>query len=275
MFIPLPFYAPLDGLPGLELSSLIEYLFLFFVSSIRLTGFLLSSPFLGSRNVPLQAKIVFSMVLCFFNFGFIYQNGLDSSVLDNLIIIIIIEAIIGVAAGLSLTIWFSAASMAGEKIAAATGLGFSALVDPETGGQTPVLSIVLDLFLLTIFVSLNGHLLAIDFIMKSHEVLEIGSRSPGIQLIGIGIEAAGAMFYGAGLIMLPVVGGLMLSNVAIGVITKSAPTLNLFSFGFPITLLATFIFLYFSASAIGFAMSDLVESAIISMQDMIWGINYG
>ena len=64
-------------------------------------------------------------------------------------------------------------------------------------------------------------------------------------------------------------------NVSIGVMTRSAPTLNLFSFGFPITLLGTFIFLYFSASSIGFAMSDLVEAAIRSMQDMIWGINYG
>ena len=269
MFIPLPFYAPLDALPGLELSSLIEYLFLFFVSSVRLTGFLLSSPFLGSRNVPLQAKIVFSMVLCFFNFGFIYQNGLDSSVLDNLILIIIVEAIIGVAAGLSLTIWFSAASMAGEKIAAATGLGFSALVDPETGGQTPVLSIVLDLFLLTIFVSLNGHLLAIDFIMKSHEVLEIGSRPPGMQLIGIGIEAAGAMFYGAGLIMLPVVGGLMLSNVAIGVITKSAPTLNLFSFGFPISLILAFIVLYLSTRSIGGTFAELTNNSLSTLERVL------
>ena len=174
MNIPLPFYAPLDPLPGLELNNLIDYLFLFFLSSIRLSSFLISSPFLGSRNIPLQAKIVFAMVLGFFNFGYMTNIELNQNLMDNLLPIIIIEALIGIASGLTLTIWFSAASMAGEKIAMATGLGFSALVDPETGGQTPVISIVLDLFLLTIFVSLNGHLLAIDFIIKSQEVLELG-----------------------------------------------------------------------------------------------------
>jgi flagellar biosynthetic protein FliR len=63
--------------------------------------------------------------------------------------------------------------------------------------------------------------------------------------------------------------------LSIGIITRTAPSLNLFSFGFPITLLGTFVFLYFSASTIGFAMSDLVESSIKSMQDMIWGIENG
>ena len=267
--IPLPFYAPLDTLPGLELNELIQYLFLFFLSSIRLSSFLLSSPFLGSRNVPLTAKIVFSMVLCFFNFGYVSEFEITPSFMDNLIIIIFTEILVGVASGLTLTIWFSAASMAGEKIAASTGLGFSALVDPETGGQTPVISIVMDLFLLTIFVSLNGHLIAIDLIMKSHEILEMGSRLPSMALVGVGIEAAGAMFYAAGLIMLPVVGALMLSNVAVGVITKSAPQLNLFSFGFPISLILAFVILFLSTRSIGGTFAELTNNALSTLESIL------
>ena len=164
---------------------------------------------------------------------------------------------------------FSAASMAGEKIAASTGLGFSALVDPETGGQTPVISIVMDLFLLTIFVSLNGHLIAIDFIMKSHEILEMGSRLPSMALVGVGIEAAGAMFYAAGLIMLPVVGALMLSNVAVGVITKSAPQLNLFSFGFPISLILAFVILFLSTRSIGGTFAELTNNALSTLESIL------
>ena len=148
--IPLPFYQPMDNLPGLELNMIVEYLLLFFVLSIRLASFLISSPFLGSRNIPLHAKIVFSMVLSFYYFGHSTNMELTKFIIENLLFLILVEIFIGVAAGLSLTIWFSAASMAGEKIAASTGLGFSALVDPETGGQTPVLSVFLDLFLLTI-----------------------------------------------------------------------------------------------------------------------------
>ena len=269
MQIPLPFYAPLDALPGLQLNELIEYLFIFFLSSIRLSSFLLSSPFLGSRNIPLSAKIVFAMVLSFFNFGYVSDFEINNNLLDNILTIVFIEVLIGVASGLTLTIWFSAASMAGEKIAASTGLGFSGLVDPETGGQTPVLSIVMDLFLLTIFVSLNGHLLAIDFIMKSNEILKLGSRLPSMALIGAGIEAAGAMFYAAGLIMLPVVGALMLSNVAVGVITKSAPQLNLFSFGFPISLILAFLILFLSARSIGGTFAELTNNALSTLESIL------
>ena len=269
MQIPLPFYAPLDALPGLQLNELIEYLFIFFLSSIRLSSFLLSSPFLGSRNIPLSVKIVFAMVLSFFNFGYVSDLEINNNLLDNILTIVFVEILIGVASGLTLTIWFSAASMAGEKIAASTGLGFSALVDPETGGQTPVLSVVMDLFLLTIFVSLNGHLLAIDFIMKSNEILELGSRLPSMALIGAGIEAAGAMFYAAGLVMLPVVGALMLSNVAVGVITKSAPQLNLFSFGFPISLILAFLILFLSARSIGGTFAELTNNALSTLESIL------
>ncbi len=269
MQIPLPFYAPLDALPGLQLNELIEYLFIFFLSSIRLSSFLLSSPFLGSRNIPLSVKIVFAMVLSFFNFGYVSDLEINNNLLDNILTIVFVEILIGVASGLTLTIWFSAASMAGEKIAASTGLGFSALVDPETGGQTPVLSVVMDLFLLTIFVSLNGHLIAIDFIMKSNEILELGSRLPSMALIGAGIEAAGAMFYAAGLIMLPVVGALMLSNVAVGVITKSAPQLNLFSFGFPISLILAFLILFLSARSIGGTFAELTNNALSTLESIL------
>ena len=87
----------------------------FFLSSIRLSSFLISSPFLGSRNIPLNVKIVFAMVISFFYFGYISEIQITTEIMDNLLKIIIIEAIIGVSLGLSLTIWFAAATLAGEK----------------------------------------------------------------------------------------------------------------------------------------------------------------
>ena len=148
----------MDALPAIEMNALIDYLFKFFLSSIRLSAFLISSPFLGSKNIPLNVKIVFSMVISFFYFGYVSEIDISADALDNILFIVVIEAIIGVAMGLSLSIWFSAATLAGEKIASSTGLGFSQMVDPETGGQTPVVSIILDLLLITIFLSLKWSL---------------------------------------------------------------------------------------------------------------------
>ena len=269
MFIPLPFYNPMDALPGLELNSVLEYLFKFFLCSIRLSAFLVSSPFLGSRVIPVNVKIIFSLVISLFYFGYLSDLQISEQIIDNLFTIVIVETLIGLSFGLTLSIWFGAASLAGEKIASTTGLGFSQMVDPDTGGQTPVVSLILDLFLITIFLSLNGHLIAIEFLFKSFEIFNINNGLPSIDLVGLGIEAAGAMFYTGGLIMLPVVGALLMTNVAVGIITRAAPQLNMFSFAFPVTMLLAFFIMYISSQSIGNAFAELTKSSLESIENVL------
>ena len=129
--------------------------------------------------------------------------------------------------------------------------------------------------MLVVFLAIDGHLIVLRTLLDSYEFIPIDVVPTLGILLKSGIGAAGSMFLAATVIMLPVSVVLLMVNISIGVMTRSAPTLNLFSFGFPITLLGTFVFLYFSASTIGFAMADLVEASIESMQDMIWGIENG
>ena len=269
MFIPLPFYNPMDALPGLELNAVLDYLFKFFLCSIRLSSFFISSPFLGSRIIPLKVKIIFSLIISFFYFGYLSDIQISQEILENLLTVIIVEALIGLSLGMTLSIWFAAASLAGEKIASTTGLGFSQMVDPDTGGQTPVISLTLDLFLITIFLSLNGHLIAIEFLFKSFEIFHINSGIPPLGLVGLGIEAAGAMFYAGGLIMLPVVGALLMTNFAVGIITRAAPQLNMFSFAFPVTMILAFFIMYIATQSIGNAFAELTKSSLEAIEGIL------
>ena len=82
------------------------------------------------------------------------------------------------------------------------------------------------------------------------------------------------MFFAAAMIMLPVITLLLMINLTIGVVT-SAPTLNLFSFGFPISMLGVFFILYISTDVLGYAFNDLIEAAIDSIERSIAGIAYG
>ena len=118
--------------------------------------------------------------------------------------LIFIEIAVGLTAGLTLTIWIAAMLMAGEKIASSSGLGFAAQVDPTTGANTPVVSQILYLFLLVIFISVDGHLLAIATMMESYRILPLGSPVAPDVLIAAGIGAAGSMFLAAAIIMLPI-----------------------------------------------------------------------
>ena len=220
--------SQLMQMPGVDLQLVMTLLLQYFVASLRIGAFLLSAPLFGARWLPLQVQIIMALSMCAAVVGLtptIDVNMLTSSAGMTLIFI---EIAVGLTAGLTLTIWFAAMLMAGEKIASSSGLGFAAQVDPTTGANTPVVSQILYLFLLVIFISVDGHLLAIATMMESYRILPLGSPVAPDVLIAAGIGAAGSMFLAAAIIMLPIAMVLLMINVVVGIISRSAPTLNLF-----------------------------------------------
>ena len=268
----------LPPLPGINLLQLTELTSGFFLSSIRIGAFLLSSPLFGARYVILPIRIVITMMLATMIFSGLPENFTSSfqeTSLPNFITIILKEIAIGLTGGLILTIWFSAAALAGEKIATSCGLGYAMQVDPSSGTSSPVISQIFNLFLIVIFVSIDGHLLVLRTLMDSYELIPIGSNLNFGIMVANGITAAGSMFLAATIIMLPIAGLTLMVNITIGIITRSAPTLNLFSFGFPITMIAAFIILYFSTNSLAFSFSDLIREAIETLQTYIEDLSNG
>ena len=146
----------LPPLPGLDLIKLTEITSSFFLSSIRIAAFLLSSPLFGARYVLLPVRILISMTLAivvFNNLPSNFSTDMQNLDLPNLLVLIFKEIAIGLTGGLILTIWFSAAGLAGEKIATSCGLGYAMQVDPSSGTSSPVISQILTLFLIVIFIS--------------------------------------------------------------------------------------------------------------------------
>ena len=138
----------------------------------------------------------------------------------------------------------------------------SSMIDPQSGGQTLVLSTVLTLFLVSCFLSLDRHLFIIKMLLESYTYLPIGIFLNFSQVSEIAVNTFGNMLYMAALISLPVVGGLLLIQCSIGIITRSVASLNLVSFGFAIALISVFIFLYAGVGPISDAFSDLTGTAI-------------
>ena len=264
-----------SAFPGLNLNNIVTILPLFFLATVRVGSFVISSPLFGMRGVPTPIRVVISFIL---GLAVVSFTGLPSENLLNslnFIFIVLVEIAVGITAGLIVTIWFSSVALAGEKMATSAGLGYAAQIDPQAGGQTPVVSVILNLFLIVLFVSLDGHLLMLRVFFESYLILPIGSMPPPMVLIGAGIKAAGSMFIAASLIMLPVVGIILMINVAAGIMTRSAPQLNLFSFVFPVTILSAFIILYFSTGTMALAFSDLIFSSIEALEDLMIGIGDG
>lgn len=262
-------------LPGLAIQDLMDQALIFLIVSLRIGAFLLSAPFFGSRMIPLPVRIVFSAALAAFLMGRVVVPPIEPLTTLSVLHIVAQELAIGLSAGLLLTISFAAVALAGEKIASTAGLSFAFQIDPNSGGQMPLIGQLFTLFLTIIFLSLNGHLVAFAILMESYNFMPIGAGVDYVTLFKLGENAGATMFATAAHLMLPIVTVLFLVNVSIGIITRSAPTLNLFSFGFPITLIVVFLLLFVSAEPLGFAFHDLITSTLSNLDDHLRGAAIG
>ena len=265
----LPIVNELGALPGLELQELFTFLIMLLIASLRVGAFLIAAPFFGGQMVPLQIRIVFSFCLGFWILGTVEFPDLSILLGSKLILIIMQELFIGLTVGLVLNIAFAAVSLAGNLVAGTSGLAFAATVDPTGAGQSPVISQIFMLFLIVTFFSVNGHLVVLGLIYKSFDYYPLGEFTTYRDLVRAGLSASEILFKTAVMIMFPIVAVLLLVNIAVGFITKSAPTLNLFSFGFPMTLIGAFIILYFSVDALAFVFRDLIKEIIDLLMSLL------
>lgn len=147
------------------------------------------------------------------------------------------QVLIGAALGFALQIVFDAVSMGGQLLANTMGLSFAFNVDPMRGTGTPVLGTLYGILVTLTFLALNGHLMLIEVLVNGFHTLPIGTTGLGQdglwQLAAWGTQ----LFDGAILVALPGVTALLIVNLAFGVMSRAAPSLNLFAVGFPITLI--------------------------------------
>jgi flagellar biosynthesis protein FliR len=257
-------------LPAMDLGAVTGWLVQYLFAMLRIGGFLLASPGYGGRFTPLPVRIMATVVLAVpvMAGGVVLPAPGDLAGLGALRWMMP-ELALGLTGGLVLSILFGAATLAGDRIAAMAGLGFAAQYDPAAGGQTPVVSQFFGLFLMLVFLATDAHLAAIRIVLDSYIDLPPGAPFAVTRLIAAGLSAGTAMFLLGFGVMMPVVAMLLLLNVAVGVITRSAPQVNIFSFGFPVTMTATMILLYLTAPMTGAALDDVVRAALGLLRDMI------
>ena len=187
-------YSFSESIAGLELSSLLDILAGVGLASLRIGSFFLASPLFGYRIIPLQVRIVVSFASSFLIFSYIPMPNINELAGINLVISIFTRISNRSFKWFILKILFASAELAGEKIAASTGLSFAGLIDPESGAQTPVISQIFSLFMLLTFLSLNGHLVALSILLESYKIFPIATSGFNLSIIKLGIDAGGLMF---------------------------------------------------------------------------------
>ncbi|WP_114954198.1 flagellar biosynthetic protein FliR [Sphingosinicella terrae] len=235
------------GFAGVE-----AQLWLWLVAMIRPGAMFVAAPIFGAAFVPLQVRFILALALgipALSATSFVLPaEGLVSF---EGVALVAGEVMVGLAIGFAVQIGFSAALVAGELIGNAMGLGFAAMVDPATGQQNPALSQFLSIMGTFLFLSIGGHLALAATVVESYQALPPGQAWISAESLG-GLVRFGGVLFAAGLsIALPVAFAIVLVQLVMGMLSRTAPQLNLFAVGFPAALLAGMVLLAIAAPMIG------------------------
>ncbi len=210
---------------------------LIFIST-RIGAALVAAPIFGATSVPVQLRVVMAGAI-----GVFVQIWVPVATPADLISLaaltaLIGEIVIGLACGFVLQLSFAAPVLAAEQISGAMGMAIATAADPNTGGQSTALGQYFTLVLTLIFLAVGGHLLWLRLVIESYRAMPPGGDWFGADQAMMIVAFAGEMFATAVAIALPVTLALLLVQMVTGVLSRSAPSLNLFSLGLPAGVLA-------------------------------------
>ena len=237
----------------------------FFYPMVRILALLAAAPPFSNAAVPMRIKLILGLAISLALVPALPALPLISPSSGEGMLILGQQMLIGMAMGFAMRLTVAAVDYAGEVIGLQMGLGFATFYDPNNTSQTPVVSEFLSLLGLLVLFSINGHLMIMATLAHSFTVLPIVGTSLAAGTWS-NFAHAGAVIFSSGLILaLPVIAALLITNVALGVLTRAAPQLNLFAVGFPITLIAGFVMLILSLSYLAGPLTEMFEYGLQSM----------
>jgi flagellar biosynthetic protein FliR len=238
---------------------------------LRIGGFVLTAPVVSEASVPGRVKIILTLALAFL-LGPQVSVPRDLSIFAGPgVLAAALELLIGIAIGMVVQVAFEALTFAGQTISLTMGLGFATLVDPQRGAQVPVLGQMFTILGTLSYLAINGHLLLLGALAQSFHSLPVGRGGIGRDFL-LSVALWGARVFDTGLLIaLPAVISLVIVNLALGVVTRAAPQLNLFGVGFTITLLSGFFVLLVGLDGVMSGISGLIGSALSAAAALIGG----
>lgn len=202
----------------------------------RILGLIAASPIFGNTSVPARVKIGLGLILAVIMAPTVPSVPAIDPMSFSGLLVVLQEMLVGLAMGFAMRIVFAAIELAGEVSSMTMGLGFAATYDPQTRGRSAALTQFLTLIATLAFLSVNAHLVLLASLAESFITLPIGaspvSSGGHFELVKWG----GQIFISGLQLSLPIVAALLITNIALGILTRAAPQLNLFGIGFPVSL---------------------------------------
>jgi flagellar biosynthetic protein FliR len=234
---------------------------------LRISALMITAPIFSLKAFNLRLRILMALVLAWLVYPLHRWPLLDPTTAPGLIEVFN-QIMIGSVMGLILQVVVAAFVVGGQSIAAAMGLSMANMLDPNMG-NVPVISQLMIIMSTLIFVGFGGHAIMLGLISESFNTLPIGTSMLNQNVYGQVLKWSSMMFLGAVLLALPIMVSLLFINIGLGVVTRAAPSLNIFAVGFPAMIIAGFLILIISMGSIGARMEWLWVQGFNVVRDVM------
>jgi flagellar biosynthetic protein FliR len=230
-------------------ADVVERFYTFLWPMLRVSALMITAPIFSLSAFNTRLRVLMALVLTWLIYPLYTWPVIDPTSAQGLVEVFN-QIMIGATMGLILQVVVAAVVVAGQSIAAAMGLSMANMIDPNMG-NVPVVSQLLIVMSTLIFVGFGGHAIMLGLILESFKSLPIGTSIMDQAVYGRVLQWSSMVFLGALLMALPVMVALLFINVGLGVVTRAAPSLNIFAVGFPAMIMAGFVLLIISMDSIG------------------------
>ncbi len=227
-------------------AQLAEFIGQYLWPMVRISAFFLAVPVIGARTVPARVRIILAGFLTILLAPMLPAAPSIPILSVEAMTLVVKEVVIGLALGFIMQVVLHVFVLSGQMIAMKMGLGFASMNDPTNGVSVTVLSQFYLLLTTLLFLAVNGHIVMIQLLVQSYASFPlIGSGFDSDVFVGIA-NMGSWLFSAALLVTLPLFTSLLVVNMSFGVMSRSAPQMNVFTVGFPITLIFGLLLMWFS-----------------------------
>jgi flagellar biosynthetic protein FliR len=236
---------------------------------LRIGACLMVAPIFGAAFVPARTRIVLAAAITLLVAPILPVQPTVALLSATGLVVTAQQLVIGVAIGFILQIVFDSLAMGGQLLANSMGLSFAFNVDPLRGVSTPVVGQLYMLLVTLTFLALNGHLTVLETLVDGFRTLPVGVDGLGTDGLWQVSLWGGQILKGSLIIALPGLTALLIVNLAFGVVSRAAPTLNLFAIGFPITLVCGLFIILLGLPAVQGGFINMMREGFALINDLM------
>lgn len=252
----------------IAIGPLIETLSTFIWPFVRIGAFLMVMPLVGGSFVPLRIRLLLAIALTIVIAPTVPPTATQDVLSAAGLVTMIQEIGIGVVMGFLVQLVFDAIALGGQVIGMSMGLGFAVFLDRARGVSVPVLGQLFMMLGMLIFLALDGHLAMIELLAMSFQAWPISEQGLTVPIVEELLAWTANLFVFGLKIALPAITALLVVNLSFGVMSRAAPTLNLFAVGFPVAMLLGFAVIFLNMGVLVENVSNFLTLSISAISQL-------